>query len=44
VVVAGMGGFLVMNGLKALKQTNPTPRETIQTLKEDAQWAKEQTR
>jgi len=42
IVVAGLGGFLVMRGLDALKREDLTPRETIATLKEDKEWAKEQ--
>jgi general stress protein CsbA len=43
IVVAGVGGFLVQKGLDALKHEDMAPRETVQTLKEDVQWAKEQT-
>ena len=43
-VVAGMGYFLARRGLDALKQTDLAPRQTIETLKEDGQWAKDQTR
>ena len=43
VVVAGLGYFLVRKGLDALKQEDLAPRDTIQTLKEDKQWAKDQT-
>jgi len=43
-VVAGIGYFLVQRGLTALKEMDPAPRQTIETLKEDAEWAKEQTR
>lgn len=41
-VFAGVGYFLIQRGLNGLKQTNLTPERTIQTLKEDARWAKEQ--
>ena len=44
VVIAGVGGGLVMKGMTKLKQTDMAPRQTIETLKEDAQWAKDQTR
>jgi uncharacterized membrane protein YqjE len=44
VVVAAIGGVLVQKGLDALKQESLAPQETIQTMKENAQWAKEQTR
>ncbi len=42
-VVAAIGYFLVRKGLDALKQEDLAPRETIQTLKEDKEWAKDQT-
>jgi hypothetical protein len=42
VVVGGVGGFLVMRGLDALKRETLVPERTMQTLKEDAAWAKEQ--
>jgi hypothetical protein len=42
-VVAGVGYFLVRKGLDALKQEDLAPRETIETLKEDKEWAKDQT-
>ncbi len=42
-VVAVVGYFLVKRGLDALKQEELAPRETIQTLKEDKEWAKDQT-
>jgi len=43
-VVIGIGYFLVQKGLTALKKLDPTPRQTIETLKEDTAWAKEQIR
>jgi len=42
-VVAAIGGFLVMRGISALRQETPLPQQTIDTLKEDAEWAKAQT-
>jgi hypothetical protein len=42
-VVAGVGYFLVRRSLDALKQEDLAPRETIETLKEDKEWAKDQT-
>ncbi|MDQ3704016.1 MAG: phage holin family protein [Chloroflexota bacterium] len=44
VIVAGVGYFLVQRGLQALKRENLAPKQTIETLKEDAEWAKEQVR
>ena len=43
-VVAGVGYFLVRRGLEALKREDLAPRQTIETLKEDQQWAKDQMR
>ncbi|MDP8953205.1 MAG: phage holin family protein, partial [Actinomycetota bacterium] len=43
IVVAIVGYFLVRKGLDALKQEDPAPRETIETLKEGKEWAKDQT-
>lgn len=41
-VVVGIGFILIQRGREALKQEDLTPRQTIETLKEDAAWAKEQ--
>jgi hypothetical protein len=41
VVVAAVGGWLVQRGVAALRHADLTPRETLETLKEDAQWAKD---
>jgi hypothetical protein len=43
-VVAAVGYFLVKKGLDALKSEDVAPRQTIETLKEDGQWIKDQTR
>lgn len=45
IVAAGVGAgayFMVSAGLVALKNTDLTPRETVRSLKEDAQWLKKQ--
>jgi len=42
VVVLAIGGFLVWNGLNALKREDIVPRQTMETLQEDKEWAKEQ--
>jgi hypothetical protein len=44
IVVAVVGYLLVRRALDALKREDFAPRETIETLKEDQQWAKDQTR
>ena len=43
-IVAGLGYVLVQRGLTALKREDLAPRQTIESLKEDTQWAKEQVR
>lgn len=43
-VVLLIGGFLVMSGINNLKKEEIAPRQTIETLKEDKQWATEQRR
>jgi Putative Actinobacterial Holin-X, holin superfamily III len=44
IVIAGTGYLLIRSGLAALRQQELTPRQTIETLKENAQWVKSQTR
>jgi membrane protein len=41
---AGVGYLLVRFGLATLRAISIAPRKTVETLKEDAQWLKEQTR
>jgi hypothetical protein len=41
-VVGGIGWLLVGKAMVALQQADLTPRETVETLKEDATWMKEQ--
>jgi hypothetical protein len=36
-----IGALVAQSGMKALKQANLAPRATMQTLKEDTQWAKD---
>ena len=44
IVVAVVGYLLVGRALEALKREDFAPRQTMETLKEDQQWAKDQTR
>jgi len=44
VIVAAVGYFLIMKGRDALKRADLAPKKTMETLKDDAEWAKEQTR
>ena len=41
-VVGGIGWLLIGKAMAALQQTDLTPRETLETLKEDATWMKQQ--
>jgi hypothetical protein len=41
--IFAVAGYLMLNrGLKELKRVDLAPRRTVETLKEDVQWAKEQ--
>jgi hypothetical protein len=41
-VVVAIGGVLVLRARESLKPANLAPKKTVETLKEDAEWAKEQ--
>jgi xanthine/uracil permease len=41
-VVVAIGAVLVLRARESLKPANLAPRKTVETLKEDAAWAKEQ--
>ena len=43
VVIAAVGAVLVVKGANTLRQEEPTPRETVETLQEDKEWLKDQT-
>lgn len=43
-VVAVAGGVLLMMGRNRLREVRPVPDETVETLKEDARWARAQMR
>lgn len=44
IVVAGIGYLIIQRGVSALKSRDLTPRATIDSLKEDTEWAKDQTK
>jgi xanthine/uracil permease len=44
VVIAGIGYALVQKGMSDLRKINPAPRRTLETLKEDKEWLKQQVR
>lgn len=41
-VIGGIAAYLIKSALKKLRETNLTPRQTVESLKEDAQWLKDQ--
>ena len=41
-IVIIIGAILLVSGINTLKNLNVVPQKTIQTLKNDAQWAKEE--
>lgn len=41
-LIAGIAWLLVSKALTALRDTDMTPRNTVETLKEDAAWMKQQ--
>ncbi len=43
-VIAAIGLFLVVKGANTLRQEDPAPRETVETLQEDREWLRDQTR
>ena len=43
IVVAGAGYLFVQKGINALKREDITPKQTVESIKETAQWAKHQT-
>jgi len=43
-VVVASGVVAMNNGMNALKNMDPAPKQTVKTLKDDVQWAKDQTR
>lgn len=43
VIVAAVGGFLAWRGKQRIAEINLAPQQTVDTLKEDVRWAREQT-
>ena len=41
-VIGIVAALLISKALAALKKTGMAPQQTVETLKEDAQWAKQQ--
>lgn len=43
-LLAIIGSILISGGRQKLKQINPVPQKTVETVKENVQWAKDQTK
>ena len=43
-VIVVIGYMMIQKGLSALKKLDPVPHHTVETLKEDKEWAKDQIR
>lgn len=41
-IIGGIAAYLITSALKKLRETDLTPRQTVESLKEDAQWVKDQ--
>jgi len=42
VAIGAVAYFMISSALEKLRKTDPVPRNTIETLKEDAQWLKKE--
>ena len=42
ILIAGISWLMIGKAMSALQETEITPRETVETLKEDAAWMKQQ--
>ncbi len=42
-IALAVGGFLAMRAAQALKTVSVVPERTVETIKQDVEWAKEQT-
>jgi len=40
---AAIGGILLMQGVNRMKQVDPVPHETIESVRKDVEWIKEQS-
>lgn len=44
VVLSIAAGVMLMSGMNLFKQIHPAPQRTVETIKENVEWAKQQTR
>jgi hypothetical protein len=42
-IVLAIGGFLAWRSLQQMKDVSVVPEKTVETIKQDVEWAKEQT-
>lgn len=42
-ITVAIGAFLAMRAMQAMKKTKLVPERTVETVKEDVEWAKDQT-
>ena len=42
-IVLAIGGFLAWRSLQQMKKVSVVPEKTVETIKQDVEWAKEQT-
>src|SRR3712207_5388113 len=42
-IVLALGGFLAWRSLNQMKKVSVVPEKTVETIKQDVEWAKEQT-
>ncbi len=43
-LMVGIGGFMAKNAIDDIKRRGIKPQQTVQTLREDAEWAKQESR
>ena len=41
-IIGGIAAYLITSALKKLREIDPVPHRTVESLKEDAQWLKDQ--
>jgi hypothetical protein len=44
VITLVIGAFVAWRSLQSMRQVTPVPERTVETIKDDVEWAKEQTR
>jgi hypothetical protein len=44
IIVIAIGGIMIMAGRSSLQKISVVPEQTIESIKEDTEWAKEQVK